>query len=77
MTVDNIPQGEPREIAARGVYKVVKEKIISRGESRRLRTGRSVVRGKRGGGLCEALCDGMSTSNGQTVNAGMFAGVAL
>ncbi len=36
MTVDNIPQGEPREIAARGVHKVVTEKIISQGESPRL-----------------------------------------
>ncbi len=43
MTVDNIPQGEPREIAARGVHKALTEKIISQGESPRLRTGRSVV----------------------------------
>ncbi len=50
---------------------------IPQGESPRLRTGRSVVRGKRGGGLCEALCDGMSTSNGQTVNTCMLAGVPL
>ncbi len=46
MTVDNIPRGEPREIAARGVHKVVTEKIISQGESPRLRMGRSVVRGE-------------------------------
>ncbi len=66
MTVDNIPQGEPREIAGRGdhkaltekiisprevetrnVFKVLTEEIISRGESpKRIRTGRSVVRGK-------------------------------
>ncbi len=37
----------PREIAARGVHKALTEKIISQGESPRLRTGRSVVRGKR------------------------------
>ncbi len=36
----------PREIAARGVHKVVTENIISQGESPRLRTGCSVVRGK-------------------------------
>ena len=44
MTADNIPQGEPREIAARGVHKVLTETIISQGESPRLRMGRSVVR---------------------------------
>ncbi len=36
----------PREIAARGAFKVMTEEIISRGSSPRLRTGRSVVRGK-------------------------------
>ncbi len=36
MTVDNIPQGEPREIATRNVFKVLTEEIISRGESPRL-----------------------------------------
>ncbi len=45
----------PREIAAKGVFEVLTEEIISRGESppveslwveRRSRTGRAVVRGK-------------------------------
>ncbi len=36
MTVDNIPQGEPREIADRGVLTALTEKIISQGESPRL-----------------------------------------
>ncbi len=40
------PEHSPREIAARGVHKVVTEKSISQGESPRLRTGLSVVRGK-------------------------------
>jgi len=31
MTIDNIPRGEPRKIAAKGVHKVVTEKIISQG----------------------------------------------
>jgi len=44
MTVDNIPQGEPRGIAAKGVHKVVIEQIISQGESPHSRAGRSVVR---------------------------------
>ncbi len=46
MTVDNIPPGEPYEIAARGVFKVLTEEISSRGESPRGRTRLSVVRGK-------------------------------
>ncbi len=29
MTVDNIPQGEPRAIPAKGVHKVVTEQIVS------------------------------------------------
>ena len=36
----------PREIAAKGVFEVLTEEIISRGESLRLRTGCSGVRGK-------------------------------
>jgi hypothetical protein len=44
MTVDNIPQGEPRERAARGIHKVLTEKIISQGESPYSRAGRFVVR---------------------------------
>jgi len=36
MTVDNIPRGEPRGIAARGVHKALTEKIISQGEALRL-----------------------------------------
>ena len=43
----------PREIAVRGVHKVVTEKIISQGESPDSRPERSVVRGKRLG-LCVA-----------------------
>ncbi len=39
------PEHSPREIAARGVHKALTEKIISQGESPRLRAGRSVVRG--------------------------------
>ncbi len=35
-----------REIGARAVFKVSTEEIISRGESPRSRTGRSVIRGK-------------------------------
>ena len=41
------PEHLPREIAARGVHKVLTETIISQGESPRSRTGRSVVRGKK------------------------------
>jgi len=41
----------PREIAARGAFKVMTEEIISRGSSLHLRTGRSVVRGKFQSGL--------------------------
>ncbi len=49
------PEHSSREIAARGVHKTLTEKIISQGEfppveslwvERRLRTGRSVVRGE-------------------------------
>ncbi len=40
------PEHLPREIAGRGVHKALTEMIISQGESPRLRTGRSVVRGK-------------------------------
>jgi len=76
-TLAGSPEHSPREIAVGGVHKVLTETIISQGESPRLRTGRSVVRGKQGGGLCEALCDGMSTSNGQTVKTCMLAGVPL
>jgi len=36
MTIDNIPQGEPREIAARGGFKVLTEEINSRGEPREI-----------------------------------------
>ncbi len=36
MTVDKIPQGEPREIAASGVHNALTEKDISQGESPRL-----------------------------------------
>ncbi len=42
MNVDNIPQGEPREIVARGIHKVVTEKIISQGESPRLPRSRTL-----------------------------------
>ncbi len=54
-TLAERPEQFPREIAAKGVHKVVTEKIISQGEfppveslwvERRLRMGRSVVRGK-------------------------------
>jgi hypothetical protein len=44
MTVDNIPRGEPPEIAARGVHKFVTEKINSQGESPCIRAVCSVVR---------------------------------
>ena len=51
------PEHSPREIAAKGVLKVVREKIISQGESASIRMRRCVVRGEhrrdpnRGGNL--------------------------
>jgi len=39
-------EDSPREIAARGAFRVMTEEIISRGSSLHLRTGRSVVRGE-------------------------------
>ena len=44
------PEYSPREIAARGVDKVMTEKIISQVESLRIRTGCSVVRSARSTG---------------------------
>ncbi len=48
------PEHLPHEIGARAVFTVSTEEIISRGESLRLRTVRSVVRGKRKGGHIDA-----------------------
>ncbi len=46
MTVDNIPQGEPRGIIFSVMTLQTSLAAISRGESPRLRTGLSVVRGE-------------------------------